>query len=390
MRPRIAFVRGSNLNPWEMQNFAPLASRYDLVGFGSRANNFDTTEIQFPVRKLFSVGQSVRTRAARALLDRWWGDYHDLRGLERALQGFDIVHTAETMYYCSYQAALLKRRLGFKLAVTVWENIPFNYNTLATQRIKETVFREADIFFAVSQRTRDVLVLEGAPTDRIVVQMPGIDLDHFSPHPKDPQLLARFGCTPDDLLVLFVAHLYVQKGVYDLLYALRTLLQRHGSHFPIKLLMAGRGPEAAGLHRLIGQLNLQQHVRLIGPHPYSAMPSIHALADVFALPSRPMQRWQEQFGYALVESMACGKPVVTTLSGSIPEVVGDAGVLVPPADYLALAAALDSLLSSPDRRLELGLSARSRAMTLFDTRHVAQQFQKHYEQLLAGNPGHHS
>ena len=156
MPHRIAFVRGANLNPWEMQNFSPLADRYDLVGFGSRGNNFDTSEIPFPVRKLFSVGQSLRARAPRALLERWWGDYHDLQGLERALEGFDIVHAAETMYYCSYQAALLKRRLGFKLAVTVWENIPFNYNTSAVRRIKETVFREADMFFAVSQRTRDV------------------------------------------------------------------------------------------------------------------------------------------------------------------------------------------------------------------------------------------
>lgn len=390
MPHRIAFVRGANLNPWEMQNFSPLADRYDLVGFGSRGNNFDTSEIPFPVRKLFSVGQSLRARTPRALLERWWGDYHDLQGLERALEGFDIVHAAETMYYCSYQAALLKRRLGFKLAVTVWENIPFNYNTSAVRRIKETVFREADMFFAVSQRTRDVLVLEGAPADRIMVQMPGIDLDHFSPRPKDPQLLAQFGCAPDDLLVLFVARLHVHKGVYDLLFALRTLLQRHGSHFPVKLLMAGQGPEAAALEQLIRQLNLEQHVRLIGPHPYSAMPAIHALADVFALPSQPTPRWQEQFGYVLVESMACGKPVVSTTSGSIPEVVGDAGVLVPPADYLALAAALDALLSSQEQRANLGRSARTRAMTMFDTRRVAQQFQQHYEHLLAGRPGHQS
>lgn len=390
MPPRIAFVRGSNLNPWEMQNFSPLADRYDLMGFGSHGNNFDTAEIPFPVRRLFSVGQSIRSRAARVLLERWWGDYHDLQGLERALRGFNIVHTAETMYYCSYQAALLKQRLGFKLAVTVWENIPFNYNSPATRRIKETVFREADMFFAVSQRTRDVLILEGAPADRIVVQMPGIDLDHFSPRPKDPQLLARFGCTPDDLLVLFVARLHAHKGVYDLLFALRTLLQRHGSHFPVKLLIAGQGPEAAGVKHLIGQLNLEQHARLIGPHPYSAMPAIHALADVFALPSQPIPRWQEQFGYVLVESMACGKPVVSTTSGSIPEVVGDAGVLVPAADYLALAAALGTLLSSPEQRANLGRAARTRAMTMFGARHVAQQFQEHYERLLAGKPGHQS
>jgi glycosyltransferase involved in cell wall biosynthesis len=111
------------------------------------------------------------------------------------------------------------------------------------------------------------------------------------------------------------------------------------------------------------------------------MPLIHNLADVFVLPSQPALRWQEQFGYVLVESMACGKPVLSTESGSIAEVVGNAGVLVPPNDYLALSRALERLIGSSSLRQELGTKARSRAEEMFDVRRVALQFKNHYENL---------
>jgi glycosyltransferase involved in cell wall biosynthesis len=378
---RIAIVRGPNLNSWEMQNFAPLKNDYEFVAFCSHGNNFDLTEIPFPVQTLWSWGQLLRLRAARRVIERIRGDYHDLVNLEHALRGFDIVHTPETMYYCSYQAALAKRKLGFKLVVTVWENLPFNYNLAATRRLKETVLSEADLLLAVTERAKKTLVLEGAPAEKIAVQMPGIDIKHFRPLPGDRSTLRRFDCHEDDFVILFVAHLTVQKGVFDLLYAMKMLLMRMGSDARVKLLIGGSGPERKRLSRLITQLQLDANVRLIGPHPYSVMPLIHNLADVFVLPSQPALRWQEQFGYVLVESMACGKPVLSTESGSIAEVVGNAGVLVPPNDYLALSRALERLIGSSSLRQELGTKARSRAEEMFDVRRVALQFKNHYENL---------
>jgi glycosyltransferase involved in cell wall biosynthesis len=385
---RVAIVRGPNLNSWEMQNFAPLRNDYEFVAFCSHWNNFDLTEIPFPVQTLWSWGQMLRMRAAQRVIERIRGDCHDLVHLERALYGFDIVHTPETMYYCSYQAALAKRTLGFKLVVTVWENLPLNYNLAATRRLKETVLSEADLFLAVTQRAKEVLILEGAPAEKIAVQMPGIDIDHFCPGPKDRSTLQRFDCHNDDFIILFIAHLTVQKGIFDLLYAMKSLLLRLGSDAPIKLLIAGTGPERKRLSDLIGQLQLGANVRLIGPFPYSTMPLIHNLADVFILPSQPALRWQEQFGYVLVESMACGKPVISTKSGSIAEVVGNAGLLVQPNDYLALTTALERLFSSSSLRQGLGRKARSRAERLFDVRRVALQFKNHYENLYRPTKPH--
>ncbi len=381
VKKRVALVRGPNLNSWEMQNFVPLMDSFDFVGFTSKGHNFDVREIPFEVRRLVSLGQLATPRVLRKAFYNILGDYHDLQGLAPALRGFDIVHTAESYYYCSYQAACAKRAHRFKLVVTVWENIPFLFNLPATRHLKSIVLQEADLFLAITERAREVLILEGAPAEKVRAQMPGIDIQHFRPIPKDERLLGQFGCTVDDTVVLFVAHLYVQKGIYDLLCAFKRVLQRVKTT-NIKLLIAGNGPEEHTVRSFIAQFGLQNNVRLIGQYPYSRMPAIHNLADMFVLPSQPAREWQEQFGYVLVESMACGKPVISTTSGSIPEVVGDTGMLVPPNDFIALGNAIEHLVTADQLRDELGIKGRARAEQLFDAKKVALQMKDHYEALL--------
>jgi glycosyltransferase involved in cell wall biosynthesis len=382
---RIAIVRGPNLNSWELQNFLALRMTYDIVGFTSYLHNFDLNEIPIEIHKLISWGQLAWARPARALVQTILGDYHDLAGLRRHLRGFAIVHTAETGYYSTYQAACLKAQLGFRLVVTVWENIPFLRNSGHARKHKERVFRETDLFLAISQTARECLILEGAPAEKVVVWMPGIDTHHFRPMPKDLSLLRQFGCEPDDEIVLHIAHLYRQKGIFDLLYAFKSVLARKWNP-KLKLLIAGRGPEHRAVQETVRQLNLQEAVRLIGSHPYSRMPAIHNLADIFVLGSHPTPEWQEQFGYVLVESMACGKAVVSTLSGSIPEVVGAAGILVPPADFSSLADAIVSLINSPATRESLGTKARARTEQYFDAAMAARRLHDEYDRLGTGSP----
>jgi glycosyltransferase involved in cell wall biosynthesis len=383
MKKRVALVRGPNLNTWEMQNFAPLMDAYDFVGFTSHGHNFDVSEIPFEVRKLWSWGQLATPRLLRKAFYDVLGDYHDLRGLGDALSGFSIVHAAEPMYYCTYQAAMAKQRHGFKLVVTVWENIPFLFNGHATQQVKNDVFQKADLFLAITERAREVLILEGASPDKIRVQAPGIDIQHFRPLEMDETARKQFGCTENDIVILYVAHLYIQKGIYDLLFAFKRTLKAI-EPMNAKLLIAGDGPERKGILSFISQFDLQHSVRLIGSHPYSNMPSIHNLADVFVLPSQPAREWQEQFGYVIVESMACGKPVISTTSGSIPEIVGEAGMLVPPNDFVSLSNALQTLVQSAKLRQQCGTKGRARVEQLFDAKKNARQMKTHYETVLNG------
>jgi glycosyltransferase involved in cell wall biosynthesis len=378
----VAIVRGPNLNSWEMQGFVPLLSDFELVGFTSYGHNFDISGLPFPVRKLFSVQQLLRARFLWGTLVRAWGGQYDLVDLRRSLGGFEIVHTAETIYYCTYQAARAKQRSGFKLVVTVWENIPFLYESKAVARSKRVIFDSADLFLPVSNKSREALILEGAAPEKIRILSPGLDTEHFHPADKDFRLLKKFGCGLEDRIVLFVGNLSREKGIFDLVFAFRLLLDRLGEAFPVKLLFAGKGRDADKLVSTIRRLHLESRTRLVGSYSYEQMPSIHNLADVFVLASIPTPTWQEQFGYVLAESMACGKAVVSTTSGSIPEVVADAGLLVPPNDFVSLASAIERLLTDDTQRAELGRRGRSQATARFDARNVALQLKAHYKSLL--------
>jgi glycosyltransferase involved in cell wall biosynthesis len=212
--------------------------------------------------------------------------------------------------------------------------------------------------------------------------MPGIDTEHFRPMQKDESLLQKFSCEPEDLIVLFVANLYREKGIFDLLYAFRKVVDSLGPERKIRLLIAGKGREEARVATTITQLRLERHARLIGSFGYDDMPKVHNLADVFVLPSIPVRTWQEQFGYVLIESMACGKPVVSTTSGSIPEVVGDAGILVPANDFVSLADTIESLVTDGKKRSYLGQRGRTRVEKMFDANKVAESLRSHYHSLL--------
>jgi glycosyltransferase involved in cell wall biosynthesis len=224
--------------------------------------------------------------------------------------------------------------------------------------------------------------LEGAPPDRIKVQPPGLDTEVFHPTERDPALLRKFDCKNSDLIFLLVARLVSQKGLYDLLFAFKRLVERTKQQASTKLLIGGSGPEETRLKEMIQQLGLQSNVRLIGSVPYRSMPAIHNIADVFVLPSQPTPIWQEQFGYVLLESMACGKPVISTMTGSIPEVVGDAGILVPPADFVQLSDSLEQVAASSDLRKTLGTRGRNRACNHYDVRMITRQLGAHYNTLL--------
>jgi len=106
------------------------------------------------------------------------------------------------------------------------------------------------------------------------------------------------------------------------------------------------------------------------------------LADVFVLPSVPDRRWQEQFGMVLIESMACGKPVISTLSGSIPEVVGDNAILVQSFDFLELYKALKKILSDEKLQYELGKKGREFVVKNYNAVDTARKIEKIYSSLI--------
>jgi len=103
---------------------------------------------------------------------------------------------------------------------------------------------------------------------------------------------------------------------------------------------------------------------------------------VLVVPSRTRPNWKEQFGRVIVEAMACGVPVIGSSSGAIPDVIGDAGLIVPEGDRAALAGALRGLMSDPDRRRDLAERGRARVLARYTQAQVAAQTVDVYRSML--------
>jgi len=215
---------------------------------------------------------------------------------------------------------------------------------------------------AVARTHRDYLIAkEGVPAERVVVIHNGVDPERFRPPSQDERTRARreLGIPEDAYVAVIVAALRPEKN-HPMLIRAAARLRR--ADRPFILLVVGEGGEGDALRRLAGSLDLGETVRFLGRRP--DVPEVLAAADLSVLCSHPVV---ETFPLSVLESMACGLPVVATAVGSVPEMIedGSTGVLVPPGDEDALTEAVDGLGLDPSLRREMGARARSLVVERF-------------------------
>jgi glycosyltransferase involved in cell wall biosynthesis len=220
---------------------------------------------------------------------------------------------------------------------------------------------------AIAAQVRDRL---GWPARTVEVIRNGVDVRRFGREP-DPEVRAELAGGSRELLVLTTARLDPQKGVDILLRAARDV---EGARFVV----AGEGEERDRLEREAAALGLGERVRFLGRR--EDVPALLAAADAFVLPSR-----FEGTPLALIEAMAAGKPIVASAIPGTDELVtdGETGLLVPPDDAGALAAALRRVVSDAGLRARLAAAARFRAETDFSAVRTTRRVTGVYDTLLA-------
>ena len=172
----------------------------------------------------------------------------------------------------------------------------------------------------------------------------GVDVDRFRAPDRQPPA--------GTLSIGFVGRLIRHKGVDVLLEAVAL-----DDRFTAEIV--GSGPESERLAAMADTLGIRDRVTFDGFVDDDRIPDVYPRVDVVAVPSLPLPGWIEQFGRVVAEAQASGVPVVASASGALPDVVGDAGVLVPPGDPTALRAALARFLDEPGlwtRLRELGMA----------------------------------
>jgi glycosyltransferase involved in cell wall biosynthesis len=166
---------------------------------------------------------------------------------------------------------------------------------------------------------------------------------------KGPAFRRRHGISPGALVSTQVSWLIPEKGLDDLLTAARDVVAAEpAAHFVI----AGEGAHRPKLEVLARDLKIRDHVTFTGGISDPFAEGLYAASDVVC----QMSRWEEVFGYVNAEAMACGKPLVGTRAGGIPEIIqeGKTGFVVEKRDTAAMAARILTLLRDPDLRRKMG------------------------------------
>jgi glycosyltransferase involved in cell wall biosynthesis len=194
----------------------------------------------------------------------------------------------------------------------------------------------------------------------------GIDTEVFRPLPgvaRKPQRLMAT-CSADAPL----------KGLRYLLRAYARLLQQYPG---LELLVVSKPRPGGKTEKLVRRLGILDKVRFVNGISTEQMVRYYAEATIAVVPSV-----YEGFGLPAGEAMACGVPVVSSDGGALPEVVGDAGLIVPARSTDGLVASIDALLRDPQRRQELAAKGRQRILEQFCWNVCAAQMVDYYRQVL--------
>ena len=231
---------------------------------------------------------------------------------------------------------------------------------------------ESDAVTAISEYLRGETLREFEVKRPIEVIPNFVNCDVFHPA-GDVSRREEFAAQGEKVLV-HLSNFRPVKRVTDVV-EIFELVRRE---LPAKLLMIGDGPERTAAEWMVREKGLMHDVIFLGKQN-----QVHELlncADVLLLPSD-----LESFGLAALEAMACGVPVVCSRVGGVPEVVEDGvqGYLVPPRDVKTMGARALEILSSPERRAQMGKAARKRAQDKYCATKIIPRYEQLYERVLA-------
>jgi glycosyltransferase involved in cell wall biosynthesis len=303
---------------------------------------------------------------------------------------FDIVHDNQGLGY----GLLLVKRLKVPVIATIHHPLPIDRQADLEQangfrqrwrirrfysfiRMQAFVARRLDRIITVSQSSaKDTLFFFRVPADRIRVVYNGIDTEIYDGNKEASQ--GRDG------LIMVANTDDRKKGVLYLLQALQLLKDdgvkltivddaaRHSSY------IEDVGPLPSYGSKLVRKLNLDGMVHFTGRLTREELAQRYVDARIAVVPSL-----YEGFGLPAAEAMACGTPVIATTGGALPEVIGDAGTLVPPANAAALAAAISQLLNDQQAQQRMSEAGKRRVKEQFNWEQAARKTLEVYQEVIA-------
>ncbi len=305
--------------------------------------------------------------------------------LKRALNNYHIVHDNQSL---SYGLVSISKR--FPLVATIHHPITrdlkfslkneknFFLRLLIRRwhsflRMQKRVVHKIPFIITVSETAKkDIQEEFNIPEDKIFVVHNGVDFEKFKPVPE-------ITCEPFRIITTASADVPL-KGLNHLIEAIFILKK----DFPkIHLRVIGSLKKGGKTEKLIKKYGLEKHISFLSGIDDIELVKEYARACVAVIPSL-----YEGFGFPAAEAMACAKPVVSTTGGALPEVVGDAGILIPPGDPKQMADAIAYVLSDPSLQMDMGTKARKRMIEKFSWNLAAKKTVEIYKKAIDFHVNH--
>ena len=287
---------------------------------------------------------------------------HDNQGLSYGLLAIkDWLPTVATIHH----PITIDRKIAIRSATNIWRKMQ-QWRWYSFVGMQKRVARKIGHIITVSRTAGNDIARDfNISPDRFRIIPNGVRTDVFYPIPEIVREKNRLIVTNSADMPL--------KGLYYLLRAVSKVAQTH----PIQLTIVGT-PQKNGCSReLIQKLGIGNRITFTGRIADGRFVREYAKATVAVVPSV-----YEGFGLPVGEAMACAVPVISTTGGALPEVVGDAGILVPPADPQALGHAIADLLDHPEHAVNLGQKGYQRIQHHFTWKKAAEKTAAIYREAM--------
>ncbi len=299
--------------------------------------------------------------------------------LKKHREDYDIVHDNQCLAYgigrlaqkvmptlvTIHHPITVDRQEEYKVAGTLRQKYRvFRWYSFINMQLK--VAKQFSQIITVSEFTKKDIAKEfSLDENRFRVVHNGVNNEFFYPKQN--------GQRPENSLIVTNSADTPLKGLNFLLEAVAEIRKKQ----PIRLTVIGQPKKNGIIENLVARLGVSDIVHFTGRIANEEFADYYAKSTVAVVPSL-----YEGFGIPAAEAMACGVPLISTSGGALPEVVGDAGIVVPPADSKALAKAITHLLNSADERKKYAQKGLSRVNSVFSWKKAAQEVVEVYQEAI--------
>lgn len=302
--------------------------------------------------------------------------------LRKQRVNYDVIHDNQCLSYgigrlaqkalptivTIHHPITVDQREDYKAAKTIAQKLRV-FRWYSFVRMQKKVAKKFSHIITVSEFTKKDIAREfSLDESRFRVVYNGINNDFFYPLQNGPR--------PENSIIVTNSADTPLKGLNFLLEAVAAIRKKQ----PVKLTVIGEPKKNGIIEKLVGQLGIGDIVRFTGRIANEEFAEFYAKSTVAVVPSL-----YEGFGIPAAEAMACGVPLIATSGGALPEVVGDAGIIVPPADASALSKAIIYLFNNPDERKRYAQAGLARVNKVFSWAKAAEKVVEIYTEAIHGH-----